>query len=534
MIKPKFIFITGGVVSGLGKGITASALGQLFKQRGYKVSMQKMDPYVNFDTGLMHPNEHGETFVTADGGETDLDLGHYERFIGENLTSNSSITTGKIYSAVIEEERRGKFQGQTVQVIPHVIDEIKNRIKQLYKENKSQINIIEVGGTVGDIESLPYVEAIRQMRNDYGKDATLYIHCTLVPYLKASKEYKTKPTQQSVASLRALGLQPDIIVTRSETELSESVIHKIAMFTNLKDNSVIQAIDNPIIYDVVNQLANQNLDKKIAKQFKIKLKARNSKDWDLLIEKIKESKKEIKIALVGKYRMIDAYKSVIQALEHSGYFYKTKVKIDFIYSDSINTSNVNKKLKGYHGILVPGGFGTRGTSGKLRAINYARVKKIPYLGICYGMQLATIEYARNVLKLKGADHTEINPKTKIAIIDIMPGRSRENKSGVLRLGNHVAKIIPKTIIAKSYKGQKTYVERHRHKFEFSKKTWEKYFKGSNLIYSSISPDNKLIETIEIKDHPFFLGQQYHGELTSRPTAPAPTYKAFIEAVIKNK
>ena len=398
MIRPKFIFVTGGVVSGLGKGITAASIGQLLKQRGYKVSMQKLDPYVNFDPGLMHPSEHGETFVTADGGETDLDLGHYERFIDEKLNKNSSITTGKIYKSVIEKERNGKYNGKTVQIIPHITNEIQDRIKQLYKDNKSLINIIEVGGTIGDIESLPYVEAIRQMRNKFGWNSTLFIHCTLIPYLKTSEEYKSKPTQQSVATLRGLGIQPDIIITRSDSKLNDKIIDKIAMFSNMDKKSIIQAVDNPIIYDVVNKFADQELDKKIIKQFNIPLKRRNSKDWDSLINKIKLSKKEVKIALVGKYRMIDAYTSVIQALKHSGYFFKTNVNVEFIYSGGINKSNVKKKLKGYDGIVVPGGFGQRGTSGKLQTITYARTKKVPFLGICYGMQLATIEYAKKRVK----------------------------------------------------------------------------------------------------------------------------------------
>ncbi len=534
MIKPKFIFVTGGVVSGLGKGITAASIGRLLKQRRYKVSMQKLDPYVNFDPGLMHPSEHGECFVTFDGGETDLDLGHYERFIDEKLTKNSSVTTGKIYQSVIQKERKGFYKGKTVQIIPHITDEIKEAIKKIYKDNKSQINIIEVGGTVGDIESLPYIEAIRQMRNKLGKENTLFIHCTLVPFIKATNEYKSKPTQQSVATLRALGIQPDVIVTRSETPLDENLVNKIAMFCNVKKSSVIQATDNPIVYDMVNKFFDQKLDKTILNHLNLKLKTRNSKEWDNLINSIKNSKGEVKIAIVGKYRMIDAYRSVISALKHCGYFYKTEVKFDFIYSGDINKSNINDKLKGYHGILIPGGFGSRGTNGKILAIEYARTKKVPFLGICYGMQLATIEYARNVLKLNGADHTEINPKTPFPIIDIMPGKTHNTKSGVLRLGDQEAKIVKGTHIAKAYKNTPTYIERHRHKYEFAMTTYNKYFQGSKMIYSSTNLDETLIETIEITGHPFFLGEQYHGELTSKPTKPAPTYREFIAAAIKHK
>jgi len=528
--NPKFIFVTGGVVSGLGKGITASAIGRLLKQKGYRVLMQKFDPYVNVDTGLLHPSEHGETFVTADGYETDLDLGHYERFIDEKLSRHCSITTGYIYKTVIEKERRGFYKGQTVQIIPHITNEIKNHVFKLVKQSQAQIYIIEIGGTAGDIESLPFIEAIRQMRNELKRENTLFLHCTLIPFLEATAEYKTKPTQQSVAILRSLGIAPDIIVTRSKSSIGLKNKEKIAMFCNVASNAVIEAIDTPVIYDLVNILYGQKIDKLICHQFQIPNTKPNLIKWNNLISQVAQLQKTVNIIIVGKYNFNDAYLSVWEALKHGGYAYNYKVNISLVSSETITSSQVKTLFQNCHGILIAGGFGIRGITGKIITAQHARKSKTPFLGICLGMQIAVIEYARNVLHLNKANSTEFDINTSYPVIDLIYGRSKAQKTGNLRLGLNPCHLVETSQARKIY--QKAIIEeRHRHKYEFKMETYQKYFASSTLQYSGLNPNGKLIEMMELKDHPFFIGCQFHPEFESRPDRPHALFKAFIKAAI---
>ncbi len=528
----KFIFVTGGVVSSLGKGISASAIGQLLKSRGLKVFIQKFDPYINVDPGTMSPYQHGEVFVTDDGAETDLDLGHYERFIDINLSKESSVTTGKIYQSVINKERRGEYLGATVQVIPHVTDEIKLKLKEAAKKSKADVIITEIGGTVGDIESLPYLEAIRQARRDFGYQNTLYIHNTLVPFLKASNEIKTKPTQHSVKELRSLGIQPDIIILRSEVKIIDQVKEKIALFCDVNKEAVFESLDVEVIYEAILNLKRQNIDGYILNHFNIENSVEaNMQPWEDLIYRIKNLETTITIGLVGKYVSLqDAYLSVSESLKHAGFFHNTHVKIKWLNAEKINEQNVVDTLKSCDGILVPGGFGQRATTGKILAIKYAREQKIPFFGICYGMQLAAIEYASNVLGIKDANTTEIDPETKNPIITIQ-SENPADFGGTLRLGLYNCDLKEGSKVYNAY-GIKKIKERHRHRYEFNNAYLEQFNDG-NMVVSGINPERNLVEAIEIKDHPWFVAVQYHPEFLSRPLRPHPLFRDFIEMSLKN-
>ncbi len=527
----KFIFVTGGVVSSLGKGITAASLGRLLKNRGVKVFMQKFDPYINVDPGTMSPYQHGEVFVTNDGAETDLDLGHYERFIDESLTQNSNITTGRVYSNVIEKERRGDYLGATVQVIPHITDEIKQKLLDAANESKADVIITEIGGTVGDIESLPFLEAIRQMRAVKGYHDTLYIHNTLVPYLKVAGEIKTKPTQHSVKELQSLGIAPDIIVLRTEKDIPEDVKSKIALFCNVKKEAVVVCSDAETIYEVPIKLKEQGLDDITCSHLQLKTRDIDMEKWMQNVQKIKSASKSVKIALVGKYVALpDAYLSVVESLSHAGYELGTKVEIRWVDAELVTESNVDKMLEDCAGILVPGGFGTRAFEGKIVAAKYARTNNIPYLGICLGMQVATIEYARNVLGLKEANSTEMNPKTSAPIFDFLPEQySGINLGGTLRLGLYDCKI-SKDTLAHSLYGDTDIKERHRHRYEFNNE-YKEALENKGLSFSGINPQTGLAEIIEIPNHKFYIACQYHPEFLSRIGKPHPLFYGFIKSVI---
>lgn len=525
-MKTKFIFVTGGVVSSLGKGINASSIGRLLKEHGLKVFMQKFDPYINVDPGNMSPLQHGEVFVTADGAETDLDLGHYERFIDEELDKNSSITSGKIYLRVIEKERKGLYGGSTIQVIPHITNEIKACMINAAISSEADVVITEIGGTVGDIESLPFLEAIRQFRRDRGYENTLYIHNTLVPYVAASKELKTKPTQHSVKELRSLGIIPDIIILRTEHELTTNEKDKIALFCDVNKESVIEAKDCLSVYDVPNMLAKQNIDKIILKHFGLEVKDIDLSGWNKFASKAHSLEKNIKIALVGKYvNLKDAYFSVYESLKHAGYANDVIVETVPIDSGTLNEENAHLVLSGYKGIIVPGGFGSRDVVGIMTAIKFARENKIPFFGICFGLQLSLIEYARNVLGYKDANSIELDENTSMPLINI-----RELRKGIgnpMRLGNYPCTIKQGTLAYKVYNEKHIY-ERHRHRYEVNNK-YADIFKGSELIFSGINEEDDIIEIIEIKNHPFFIACQFHPEFKSRLTKPSPLFKSFIAA-----
>lgn len=529
----KYIFVTGGVVSSLGKGITASAIGQLLKSRGLKVFMQKFDPYINVDPGTMSPYQHGEVFVTEDGAETDLDLGHYERFIDENLNRHSSITTGKIYQTVIKRERRGDYLGATVQVIPHITDQIKKKLLDVAKHTNPDVVITEIGGTVGDIESLPFLEAIRQARRDFGLHNTLYIHNTLVPYLKAAKELKTKPTQHSVKELMSLGIHPDLIVLRSEGPIQDEIKEKIALFCDVDTKDVFEALDVEVLYETIIKLHEQKIDDTILEHFKYDRKPADIAPWVELVDRIKKLEKKVNIAIVGKYvRLKDAYLSLIEALKHAGYALNRRIEIAWVDAEAVDSNTIGDVLSSCDGIVVPGGFGKRATTGKLAAITYARTKKIPFLGLCYGMQLAVIEYARNVLGLHQADSTEINPDTPNPVISLQRGRSEDEElGGTLRLGLYPCEIKEDTTCYRAY--QKKHVhERHRHRYEFNNAYLEQ-FEESDMIIAGYNSADQLVEIVELKDHPWFVAVQFHPEFVSRPLRPHPLFHAFIKAMTKN-
>ena len=532
MRNTKFIFITGGVVSSLGKGIAAASLGRLLKNKGLKVFMLKLDPYINVDPGTMSPYQHGEVFVTNDGGETDLDLGHYERFIDENLSKNSSITTGKIYQSVIEKERSGAYLGATVQVIPHITNEIKERLLSLAKDYDCDVLITEIGGTVGDIESLPFLESIRQMRRDLGSNNTLFIHNTLVPYLETTGELKTKPTQHSVKELRSLGITPDIIILRTAISIPEESKEKVALFCDVKKEAVIECKDVDVLYEVMLNLKRENLDLLVCKQLQLTEKPSDIKVFEDLIKRIKTLKKKTKIALVGKYVSLrDAYLSVSESLNHAGYEHNAEVEIEWIDSTKVNLENIDNLLSSVDGILIPGGFGKRGIEGKILAIKYAREKKIPLLGICLGMQLAVIEFARNVCDLKDANSTEFDPNTTHNVIDYLPNQYQGiNYGGTLRLGAYECDLEPNTIAYQAYK-TKQILERHRHRYEFNNQ-FINIFKEKGMVFSGINQSMNLVEIIELKNHPFFIATQFHPEFLSRPDKPHPIFSKFIEASIK--
>jgi CTP synthase len=528
----KYIFVTGGVVSSLGKGITAASLGRLLKNRGLNVTIQKFDPYINVDPGTMSPYQHGEVFVTDDGAETDLDLGHYERFIDINLNKYSNVTTGKIYSAVIKKERRGDYLGGTVQVIPHITNEIKERVFRAGQETNADVVITEIGGTVGDIESLPFLEAIRQIKSDVGRDNVMYIHCTLVPYIKAAGEMKTKPTQHSVKELRSLGIQPNVIVVRTEMPISQDMKEKIALFCDIDPKAVIEARDADTLYAVPLMLQEQKLDQIVCEHLKLDCKEADMTEWKALVEKVRNLSRTTKIALVGKYvELQDAYISVVEALRHAGYAFDTDIDIKWINSEHVNKENVAELLSDADGILVPGGFGDRGIEGKIEAIRYAREQKIPFLGICLGMQLASIEFARNVVGLKEAHSAEFDPNTPHPIIDLLPEQKDvEDLGGTLRLGLYPCKLLEGTLAYEAYQDEVIY-ERHRHRYEFNNQ-YRQIMEQHGFVFSGTSPDGRLVEIIELKDHPWFVAAQFHPEFTSRPTRPQPLFRDFIKASLK--
>ena len=509
----------------------ASSLGRLLKNRGLKVFMQKFDPYLNVDPGTMSPFQHGEVFVTDDGGETDLDLGHYERFIDENLTTNSSITTGKIYSSVIEKERRGEYLGATVQVIPHITNEIKYRLELAAKESEADVVITEIGGTVGDIESLPFLEAIRQARRDFGYHNTMYIHNTLIPYLDTTGELKTKPTQHSVKELRSLGITPDVIVLRTGKEITNSMREKIALFCDVKKEAVIQCLNVKILYEVALDFQKQNLDDIVCEHLELDTPEADMTEWAALIDRIKRLKNEVTIALIGKYVSLhDAYLSVTESLKHAGYHHDMIVNIRWVNSSEITEDTIDSQLQDVSGILVPGGFGSRGVEGKIRAIQYAREKKIPFLGLCLGMQLASIEFARNVCNLPQANSTEFDPETIYNVIDYLPEQYEGIKlGGTMRLGLYNLKISDNTLAYRAY-GVVGTAERHRHRYEFNNK-FRKLMEKAGLVFSGLNPETKLAEIIEVKNHPWFLACQFHPEFLSRPGKPHPLFRDFIRAAI---
>ncbi|SFI67685.1 CTP synthase [Thermoflavimicrobium dichotomicum] len=530
----KFIFVTGGVVSSLGKGITASSLGRLLKNRGLKVTIQKFDPYINVDPGTMSPYQHGEVFVTDDGAETDLDLGHYERFIDINLTKNSNVTTGKIYSAVINKERRGDYLGGTVQVIPHITNEIKDRVFRAARESHPDVVITEIGGTVGDIESLPFLEAIRQIKSDVGRENVIYIHCTLVPMLKASGELKTKPTQHSVKELRSIGIHPNVIVCRTEHPLSEEMKRKIALFCDIDREAVIEARDADTLYEVPLMLQKEGLDEIVVKHLGLDCGPADMTEWVALVNKVKNLTYKTRIAIVGKYVALpDAYMSVVEALRHAGFESDTEIDVKWVNSEEVNDENVAGLLSDVDGILVPGGFGDRGIEGKITAIRYARENRIPFLGICLGMQMACVEGARNLLNLKEAQSAEIAPETPYPIIDLLPEQKEiEELGGTMRLGLYPCKLQPDSLAYQAY-GTDVVYERHRHRYEFNNE-YRKQMESVGYVFSGTSPDGRLVEIVEYKDHPWFVASQFHPEFKSRPNRPQPLFRDFVAAALKLK
>ncbi|AIC96292.1 MULTISPECIES: CTP synthase [Shouchella] len=530
----KYIFVTGGVVSSLGKGITAASLGRLLKNRGLKVTIQKFDPYINVDPGTMSPYQHGEVFVTDDGAETDLDLGHYERFIDINLSQNSNVTTGRVYSTVLKKERRGDYLGGTVQVIPHVTNEIKERVLRAGRETGADVVITEIGGTVGDIESLPFLEAIRQIKSDVGMENVLYLHCTLIPYLKAAGEMKSKPTQHSVKELRSLGIQPNVIVVRTERPVPQEMKDKIALFCDIRKEAVIEAGDADTLYQVPLDLQAQKLDQIVCDHLHLQCPEANMDEWSALVNRVSNLSKKVRIALVGKYvELQDAYLSVAEALRHAGYNVDADIDIDWVYSEQVNDANVAERLKEADGILVPGGFGDRGVEGKIAATRYARENKIPFLGICLGMQLASVEFARTVLGMNGAHSAELNPTTPYPVIDLLPEQKDvEDLGGTLRLGLYPCKLKEGSLARSAY-GEEVVYERHRHRYEFNNE-YRQQMEEAGFVFSGTSPDGRLVEIIEIADHPYFIASQFHPEFVSRPTRPQPLFREFVAKSLEVK
>lgn len=528
----KYIFVTGGVVSSLGKGITASSLGRLLKNRGLKVTMQKFDPYINIDPGTMNPYQHGEVYVTDDGTEADLDLGHYERIVDVRTSKYSNVTTGKIYQEVLEKERRGDYHGATVQVIPHITNMIKKKIMRAALTTDSDVIISEIGGTVGDIESTPFMEAIRQMRREVGEDNVMYIHCTLVPLLHAAHEMKTKPTQHSVAELRSIGIQPNMLVLRAEQAIDQEHKDKISDFTDVPVDRIIESIDAPSLFDVPLEFQKQGMDQKVCDFLHLESPKPEAdmEAWKKLDERAKNLEHKTKITLVGKYvELEDAYISVTDALQHAGYLYNTKIEVDKVQAEDITEDNIAEIMKDSDGLIVPGGFGTRGLEGMINAIKYARENDIPFLGICLGMQMASVEFARNVLNLEDANSAEAEPNCKNNIIDIMADkRDEENIGGTLRLGLYPAALKEGTKTREAYDNQDVIQERHRHRFEFNNK-YREAFEKAGMVFSGVSPDNRLVEIIELPKKKFFIAAQYHPEFLSRPQRPEGLFKSFIGA-----
>ncbi len=528
----KYIFVTGGVVSSLGKGIVASSLGRLLKNRGLKVTMQKFDPYLNVDPGTMSPYQHGEVFVTDDGAETDLDLGHYERFVDINLSKNSTVTAGKIYSHVITKERRGDYLGGTVQVIPHITNEIKERVYRAGKEAGSDVVITEIGGTVGDIEGLPFLEAIRQIKSEAGRSNVMYIHVTLIPYIKAAGEVKTKPTQHSVKELRSIGIQPNIIVCRTEYPLAEDMKRKIGLFCDIDEKAVIECRDAATLYDVPLMLRDQGMDDIVVNHLGLSTEPADMKEWEAMVDRVKALRHTTEIAIVGKYVALhDAYLSIVESLSHAGISSDSEITIRWINAEELSEQNVAAELAGVHGILVPGGFGDRGVEGKISAIKYARENDIPFFGICLGMQTAVIEFARNVAGLAQAHSSELNPASPHPVIDLLSDQKDvEDLGGTMRLGLYPCKINPGTIASEVYADELVY-ERHRHRYEFNN-AYREQLEQAGLVISGTSPDGRLVEMVEIKNHPWFTAVQFHPEFTSRPNRPQPLFKGFVSASLQ--
>ena len=528
----KYVFVTGGVVSGLGKGITAASLGRLLKARGYTVTMQKFDPYINIDPGTMNPVQHGEVFVTDDGAETDLDLGHYERFIDESLSKNSNVTTGKIYWSVLQKERRGDFGGGTVQVIPHITNEIKSRFYRNPAAENTEIAIIEVGGTVGDIESQPFLEAIRQFQHEKGRENVILIHVTLIPYLKASQEMKTKPTQASVKDLQGMGIQPDILVCRSEYPLGVGLKDKIALFCNVPSNHVLQNLDVEYLYEAPLAMEEENLAGVVCECLHLDCPKPDLKDWTEMVDYLKNPNTEVTVALVGKYiQLHDAYISVVEALKHGGIFSRATVNIKWVDSEELNEDNVAEVLGDVQGILVPGGFGDRGIDGKITAIKYARENNVPFLGLCLGMQLSIVEYARHICGLEDAHSIELDPNTTAPVIALMPDQvGITAKGGTMRLGKYPCRLSRDSVAFAAY-GEENIFERHRHRYEFNNAYRDLFVEGGMRI-GGVNPERDLVEIVELPNHPWFVGVQYHPELRSRPNRPHPLFREFVGAALK--
>ena len=527
----KYIFVTGGVVSGLGKGITAASLGRLLKARGLKIAAQKLDPYINVDPGTMSPYQHGEVFVTEDGAETDLDLGHYERFIDENLNKYSNLTTGKVYWNVLTKERNGEYLGDTVQVIPHITNEIKGFIYSVGKKSNADVVITEIGGTIGDIESQPFLEAVRQVSLEVGRENCLFMHVTLIPYIKSSGEHKSKPTQHSVKELRSLGIDPDIIVARCDEPISDEIRQKISLFCNVKPDCVIENMTVPVLYMAPLMLEESNFSDIVCRELSLESKECDMTEWKDMIDRINSRNKSVTVGLVGKYvKLHDAYLSVAEALYHAGYENGAKVNIKWIDSEIVTEYTVNDLLHDCDGILIPGGFGDRGVDGKIAATQYARENNIPYLGICLGMQTAVIEFAKHVLGLKDASSSEFNPQGEYNVIDLMPDQQGNlPKGGTMRLGKYPCKIKKGTMLEKAY-GQEEIEERHRHRYEFNNK-FRELFEENGMVFSGTSPNGMLVEAVEIPKNKFFVGVQYHPEFKSRPNHAHPIFREFIKACL---
>lgn len=528
----KYIFVTGGVISSLGKGIAAASIGKILESKGFKISMMKLDPYINIDPGTMNPYQHGEVYVTEDGAETDLDLGHYERFTNSKISKFSNVTTGQVYNEVISRERRGDYLGKTIQVIPHITNEIKDRIKKCAFSSEAQIILVEIGGTVGDIESLPFLEAARQFGLEVGKENVLYVHLTLIPYIKAAGEIKTKPTQHSVGTLREIGIQPDILICRTEKSLSEDVKEKISLFCNVMPDSVIEAPDVEVIYEIPLVFKAQSLDKIILKHFKLKSKNCDLVDWQKkVIRPALCPSKKVTIAIVGKYiGLQDAYKSIYESLTHAGIANDARVELVRIDSEDIEKHGAEKYLKSVSGILVPGGFGFRGVEGKIKAVEYARVNKIPYWGLCLGVQCAIIEFSRNVCGLKNANSTEFNKSTRYPVISLLEEQKKiKDMGGTMRLGVYPCKLKKGTKAFAAYK-KESILERHRHRYEFNNR-YKKLLESKGMVFSGIYPKNNLVEIVELKDHPFFVAVQFHPEFQSKPDKPHPLFRDFVKAAL---
>ena len=528
----KFIFVTGGVVSSLGKGITAASLGRLLKSRGLKVSIQKFDPYINVDPGTMNPYQHGEVFVTDDGAETDLDLGHYERFIDENLTQAANVTSGRVYWTVISRERKGEYLGATIQVIPHITNEIKRRMLEVsLSENAPDVVITEIGGTVGDIESQPFIEAARQLRSEVGRENVLYIHVTLVPYISAAGELKTKPTQHSVKELTGMGIQPDIIVCRSEKPIPRDVRAKIGLFCNIPGDCVFENLNARSIYEVPLMIHEEGLDACVCRLLGMSVPEADLTEWREMVERLLTPEREVRIAVVGKYvELPDAYLSIVEALTHGGIYHHAKVKIEWVAAEELTPENVCTRLAGCAGVLVPGGFGSRGLDGKIAAVQYAREHNVPFFGICLGMQMAVIEYARHVLGLTGAHTSEVDPNTTYPVIDLMPDQQNiDEKGGTMRLGKYPCHLNPESRAFAAY-GTADVFERHRHRYEFNNAYRDMFVKGGMRI-GGVNPDRNLVEIVELPQHPWFVGVQYHPELRSRPNRPHPLVRDVVGAAL---